>query len=777
MIRNGGNVLHYAVVLLFALSAPPAEDTAIVGATLIDVSNEGHSSADIANSVVVISGGRIVAAGDRARVRIPAHANVLNAAGRYIIPGLIDGYGALRTQSFANAYLYEGVTTVIIPLAPKDGSVDGETTFVAPRNGLSALTTVPIGGYSTTGAVPIASPWIHHRLNDPRLDEASLAAQVRAAAAAGHRAVAAGLDVWPEQLDAIVAAAHRLGLAVTAQVAFTDYPRAVKAGVDAFTRNDKYSLMLSAPRDFAAYADDPRGPGGRLAARAVCGDEDINGALAAFGALLAKSHTALMPALSMEATADDIGGPNPWSTRSAAFVTPADLDDPVDARTGARPYLESHPDRREKIQECARRKQDIDRHLHALGTTYIAGTSSPSFGVMPGGGLHGELRLLSSIGLTPREALAAATSTIAHTFRLSDRGVLAAGRRADLVVLSADPRIDVSAIDSIDRVMVGGHFVDRDRMMESATGHPALPAPAIFGPGIISGPGKDGAPTFSPDAHQLFFERTYAKRTLIFESHLVNARWSVPRVAPFAGPWSDQQPALSQDGRYLVYASYRRRASTAPGVPGVPYDHLWRVDRTKTGWSAPVELPAAVNISDLMFKPTIARNGDLYFMSAASRGPDRPRWQLYCATWRDGAYQPAQPLSFSDSTSGDVDPYIAPDESYIVFSSSGRRSPDDTHEHLYVSLRSGSEWGPPRPLRYDGDDWNADDGEANVSPDGRTLYFTSDRSAPVDRTESRAQMLDEVRRYESWDNGNNNAWSLPLRQLFEANGITIPPSR
>jgi hypothetical protein len=241
-------VLHYTVAFLLALSAPPGQDTAIVGATLIDVSHDGHSAADISNSVVVVSHGRIVAAGDRAHVRIPAHAHVVNADGRFIIPGLIDGYGALRTQGFANAYLYEGVTTVIIPLAPKDGSVDGESTFVGPKNGLSALTTVPISGYSTNGAVPTTSPWAHHRQDDRRLDNASLIAQVRAAAAAGHRAVAVGLDVWPEQLDAIVTEAHKLGLAVTAQVAFTDYPRAVQSGVDAFTRNDKYSLSLSAPR-------------------------------------------------------------------------------------------------------------------------------------------------------------------------------------------------------------------------------------------------------------------------------------------------------------------------------------------------------------------------------------------------------------------------------------------------------------------------------------------------------------------------------------------------
>jgi hypothetical protein len=170
----------------------------------------------------------------------------------------------------------------------------------------------------------------------------------------------------------------------------------------------------------------------------------------------------------MEATADDVGGPNPWSMRAAAFVLASDLDDPVDPETGARPYLDSHPDRRAQIQTCARRKQEIDRRLHALGAIYLAGTATPSYGVMPGGGLHGELRLLQGIGLTPREALAAATSNIADAFRLADRGRLESGRRADLVILTADPRIDIAAVDAISEVMINGKFVDRAHSMDRA---------------------------------------------------------------------------------------------------------------------------------------------------------------------------------------------------------------------------------------------------------------------------------------------------------------------
>jgi Amidohydrolase family len=445
---------------------PTPHSIAIVGATLIDVSREGRAEADVKDSVVLVADGRIVAIGDRKQVRLPLDAKIVNAANRFVIPGLIDGFAAVRTQGFADAYLYEGVTTVIVPTAPPGANVDGESSVVAPENGLSVVTGAPISGYSTTGDIPRGSPWINHRLEDRRLDLTDLTAQVAAAAAAGRRFISAGIDVWPDQLDVIVSEAHRHGLAVTAQLAFTSYPYAVNAGVDAFVRNDKYSLTLSRPQDFLAYADDPMGSGGSAAARAVCGAEMPDAT--AFGNQLQASHTALMPTLSMEATADDVGGPNPWTLRSAAFVFSRDLDDPVDPRTGSRPYLVSHPERRDRIQTCARRKQDVDRRLHALGAVYLAGTATPSYGVMPGGGLHGELRLLQEIGLTPREALAAATSNIASAFRLADRGKLEASRRADLVILSADPRIDVAAVDAIVEVMVNGKFVDRARLMDRA---------------------------------------------------------------------------------------------------------------------------------------------------------------------------------------------------------------------------------------------------------------------------------------------------------------------
>jgi hypothetical protein len=348
--------------------------------------------------------------------------------------------------------------------------VEGETDLVRPASGPAIVTSAPVSGYAMNGDISGASPWTEHRAKDRRLAPAELKAEVAAAEAQGAHVIAADQDLWPDQLAVVVAEAHARGLAVTAQPALTTYPAAVRAGVDVFTRNDRYSLAVTKPEDFEAYANDPRGPGARPAVRAVCQSAALADGIAAFGGQLASSQTVLMPVLSMEATADDVGGPNPWTLRSAMFVRPGDLDDPVDPETGARPYLVKQPAARERIQGCARSKQAIDRGLHAAGAHYVAGTATPSYGVIPGGGLHGELRLLQAEGLSPREALGAATSVLAAALHLPDRGRVAVGKRADLVLLTADPRTDVGAVDAIAAVIFDGHLVDRAALAASAKG-------------------------------------------------------------------------------------------------------------------------------------------------------------------------------------------------------------------------------------------------------------------------------------------------------------------
>src|SRR5271154_6086341 len=104
-----------------------------------------------------------------------------------------------------------------------------------------------------------------------------------------------------------------------------------------------------------------------------------------------------------------------------------------------------------------------------------------------------------------------------------------------------------------------------------------LPAPAIFAPGVISGPGNDGTPTFSPDGRTLYFYRCGAApdSAVILESHRTSAGWSQPVAAEFSGPSSDRQPVLSPDGHMLLYVS-RRQLAPRPGESPRYASSLWR---------------------------------------------------------------------------------------------------------------------------------------------------------------------------------------------------------
>lgn len=287
-----------------------------------------------------------------------------------------------------------------------------------------------------------------------------------------------------------------------------------------------------------------------------------------------------------------------------------------------------------------------------------------------------------------------------------------------------------------------------------------MPRAELFMPDVISGAANDGAPTFSPDGTTLYFERTNGRWAAVLVSTMKGSTWSRPTLAAFSGRFSDQQPAFSPDGKFLVFVSTRPRAGECSGC-GKDVSHLYRVDRTPTGWTTPYELPDEVNFRDRIFKPSVAANGDLYFM--ADIGTSGTKWRLFRSRRVGTGYSTAEALGFSGEDDGDVDPYIAPDQSFMVFSSNHRGDRPDGHEHLYIVRRQGAGWSSVQPLHYEGEGaW--DDGEASVSPDGKWLYFTSARVIAGRRERDRNSALRDLSAMERWDNSNNNVWRLPMME-------------
>jgi len=98
--------------------------------------------------------------------------------------------------------------------------------------------------------------------------------------------------------------------------------------------------------------------------------------------------------------------------------------------------------------------------MHQAGVTIMAGTDSPMPGVYPGYALHEEMALLVASGLTPREALRSATLTPAQFLGIAaTTGSVAVGKRADLVLLDADPTRDIRNTRRIDTVVIDGRLL------------------------------------------------------------------------------------------------------------------------------------------------------------------------------------------------------------------------------------------------------------------------------------------------------------------------------
>jgi Tol biopolymer transport system component len=269
----------------------------------------------------------------------------------------------------------------------------------------------------------------------------------------------------------------------------------------------------------------------------------------------------------------------------------------------------------------------------------------------------------------------------------------------------------------------------------------SLPTSMMFTYPWASVESSDEPPTSTPDGRTLLFLRSDAHTSTIFESHMIGSRWSTPVVASFSGSWLDQFPAMSPDGSYLIFQSDRPLAAGDGTTERLA--NLWRVDRTPSGWSVPVHLPATVNISKRIYGHSVAANGDIYFMSSTEpRGKDAG-WRLFRAARTADGYAQAEALPFSDGSSSDVDPYIAPDQSYLIFASRNRREPTG-QEHLFIAFHHGADWGPVVPIRYQDDEQAKNDDSINVSPDGKILYFESSRG------------------------GKSKIWTLPLAPYLSA---------
>ncbi len=256
--------------------------------------------------------------------------------------------------------------------------------------------------------------------------------------------------------------------------------------------------------------------------------------------------------------------------------------------------------------------------------------------------------------------------------------------------------------------------------------------PTSFAPGAIPDSASALSPVFARDCRTVWYTiGTGGATSTIVMSHKADGKWTDPVTAAFSGQWRDLESSMAPSGKYLVFASNRPATDggapidgnwggkAQPGRGG----NLWRVDRHGDGWGKPVRLPDVINAVTSVFSPAVAADGSLYFMKPT---PETGKFQIYRSQMTNGQYGPPERLPWSDDRWSNVDPAVAPDESFVIFSSS--RPPTAEHDlDLFIVYRRNGVWGEPQSL---GPRVNSPSGEieARLSPDTRTLFWASKRS-------------------------------------------------
>jgi len=350
----------------------------------------------------------------------PAGARIVKGAGRTLLPGLIDAHTHAFRQ-FDLPVLF-GVTTQIDMFTVVPVMQDAKRSMAAGRHAGQAdlfsagtLATAP-GGHGTQFGVPIptlSNPGEAQAFVDARIAEGSDFIKI-VLEAGGHGAGAMNsLDI--ATATALIEAAHRRGkLAVVHVSTEHDARAALEAGADALVH-----LFLGAAPDATAVDSLAR--------------------------LAKRKNAFVIPTFTVMESMAGVRSDDLLGDADLAALVERDGATTLKARYGqqARPQLLAMP-------------KAVTAALARAGVPILAGTDAGNAGTLYGISMHRELAALVEAGLTPTDALAAATSAPAAAFRLGRRGCIATGCKADLLLVEGDPTRDITATRRIVEVWKDG---------------------------------------------------------------------------------------------------------------------------------------------------------------------------------------------------------------------------------------------------------------------------------------------------------------------------------
>ncbi|HEU4562009.1 MAG TPA: CIA30 family protein [Longimicrobium sp.] len=408
---------------------------------------------------VLVQGGRIARMGTG--IPAPAGAAVVDGRGKALLPGLIDAHTHTWGEATRRQALVFGVTTELDMFTVPETAAQARAEQAAGRAhdradlfSAGVLVTAP-GGHGTEYGIRIptlTSADSAQAFVDARIAEGS--DYIKIVYDDGHTYGMKTPTLTDEVMRAVIAAAHRRGkLAVVHVGDLAGAREAIDAGADGLVH-----LFVDQQPD------------------------------AEFGRFVAQHRAFVIPTMTVLMSITGTGGAAPLAddARLVSYLSPADagvLRQGFPRRPGLPPV------------SYAAAETSV-RQLLAAGVPILAGTDAGNPGTAHGAAIHRELELLVKAGMTPVQALAAATSVPARAFRLADRGRIATGLRADLLLVDGDPSADITATRAIAGVWKGGVPLDRARYaatIAAARAEAARPAAKL--PAGVASDFEGGSPT------------------------------------------------------------------------------------------------------------------------------------------------------------------------------------------------------------------------------------------------------------------------------------------
>jgi hypothetical protein len=448
----------------------------LAGGTVVDVTDWGSSAKDLPDAIVIMRDGRITDVGSRIEVSIPKGARVIDCTGRFLLPGLVDGFAGMNSQGQANAFLYMGVTTIVAVSDAHRGIVDYDA---HPSPHLYLMDSV--GSTDNWSLLAKRPEWALKLREVPRRTELSpedTLRQLNETARLGTRVVWLGHNITAANAQWIIARAQQLGLATYGEFVATPYEVGIESGVDALPHMDRYDLGVIPDELRRPLVNDPDGADASSAYDYAERLPPTDPILGEYSRFISSHHAALMPTFSVYYALLP-GHRNLWQEPAAELLDPARVYEPVNRATGEVDYPLSPWTRhlpasaQHWMEESLRKKADqealrlwrINEKLFAAYPHYLAASGAPVQGALPGISMHTEMELLVRLGLAPREALAAATTNYSIQFGWRELGLIAPGRRADILVVDGDPTQNIWNARRISGLIMDGNVINRKNLL------------------------------------------------------------------------------------------------------------------------------------------------------------------------------------------------------------------------------------------------------------------------------------------------------------------------